>query len=45
MKAAIDIRWSVTCSCGWTYSNGIKSDVEQQVRWHRDHHRLEGNPK
>lgn len=37
-----DFRWTAVCACGWKYGNGIKSDVEQQVRWHRDHHRLKG---
>ena len=27
--------WTVTCECGWSYRNVVKSDVEQQARWHR----------
>lgn len=28
-------RFTATCTaCGWTYSNLVKSDVEQHKRWH-----------
>lgn len=29
------VRHVATCSaCGWTYSNVVKTDVEQHKRWH-----------
>jgi hypothetical protein len=37
--------WAAVCyedGCGWTYPErlvAIKTDAEQQARWHRDQHR------
>lgn len=34
--AAPSFRWAIVCeSCGWTYANTVKSDVEQQAKHHR----------
>lgn len=27
--------YTVTCPCGWAYGPGGKTDIEQQVRWHK----------
>lgn len=32
----VDGRHTASCAaCGWTYSNTVRSDVEQHKRWHR----------
>lgn len=32
----VDGRHTATCAaCGWTYTNTVRSDVEQHKRWHR----------
>lgn len=41
-REVIDTPWTAVCQtgdCRWTYTNVVKTDVEQQARWHRDHHR------
>ena len=42
----IVVPWSAVCSTGsclWTYTNVIKTDVEEQARRHRADHRMRGS--
>lgn len=37
MTPRIEFEYRVICPlCGWTYQTEIRSDFEQQIRWHRD---------
>lgn len=32
-------RWEAGCECGWSYSNVVKTDVQQEATRHRKWHR------
>jgi len=36
VSAGTDGRYVAACaSCGWTYTNSVKSDVDTHKRWHQ----------
>lgn len=35
------VAWCHEPDCKWVYVNGVKTDVQDQAKYHREHHRRE----